>query len=278
MPIPGPKPFVELVEVGRAEEKRQARGLAQIADESAGIAGGVMGRGAPGVWTNFAVGLGLDGPVSGADVEALIEFYASRGIEPRVEVCPFADATLVQRLGGAGFRLRSFENVLFRETGRVEIAGGTHPWPPGLRVGAIDRNNAGEVSRFAWVSVSGFMAEPTPECLAPAVRMAGRPGVTSVGAWLDGEMVGAGSMAVDGEAAGFFGATVLAKARRRGIQQALLAWRLGEAARLGARIAAIGSQPGAPTERNVRRMGFELAYTKVVMVMPRDGLAPMGGD
>jgi GNAT superfamily N-acetyltransferase len=65
---------------------------------------------------------------------------------------------------------------------------------------------------------------------------------------------------------------VLPEFRRRGIQQALIAARLNYAAARGARLATIGSKPGAGTERNVRRMGFATAYTKPVMVRPGPGL------
>ena len=70
----------------------------------------------------------------------------------------------------------------------------------------------------------------------------------------------------------FFGLRVLPEFRRRGIQQALIAARLNYAAARGARLATIGSRPGAGTERNVRRMGFATAYTKPVMVRPGPGL------
>ena len=93
----------------------------------------------------------------------------------------------------------------------------------------------------------------------------------SVIARVGGRAAGAGSMEVSGPCAGIFGASVLPEFRRRGIQQALLAERLNIAAERGAVVACIGSKPGIGTERNVRRMGFQLAYTKVHLVRPGEG-------
>lgn len=75
------------------------------------------------------------------------------------------------------------------------------------------------------------------------------------------------------EVCALFGLSLLPEFRRRGIQQALIAARLNSASVRGARLATIGSKPGAETERNVRRMGFATAYTKPVMVRPGPGLS-----
>ena len=41
------------------------------------------------------------------------------------------------------------------------------------------------------------------------------------------------------------------------------------------RCATIGSLPGSPTERNVRRMGFHVAYVKPHLIRPGPGLKPI---
>ena len=74
-----------------------------------------------------------------------------------------------------------------------------------------------------------------------------------------------------------FGLAVVPEYRRRGVQQALIAERLRLARDAGARVATIGSRPGHSTERNVRRMGFQTAYTKVSLVRPGAGLRPVIG-
>lgn len=79
-------------------------------------------------------------------------------------------------------------------------------------------------------------------------------------------------MAGGGRVVAMFGASVLPTFRNRGVQQALIAARLNHGIEHGATMSSIGSKPGIPTERNARRMGFQLAYTKVHVVKPGPGL------
>jgi GNAT superfamily N-acetyltransferase len=62
--------------------------------------------------------------------------------------------------------------------------------------------------------------------------------------------------------------------RRRGIQQALIVARLERGRERGSRQAFIISGPGIPTERNATRLGFGMAYTRVVLVKRGEGLMP----
>ena len=71
-----------------------------------------------------------------------------------------------------------------------------------------------------------------------------------------------------------FGTSVLPAFRRRGIQQALIAARLGRALSLEAELASITSHPGIPTERNAARLGFQLAFARSVLVKRGPGLVP----
>lgn len=269
-----------LIDVARLEEGRQAQGLAEVAAESRRIAGGTMARDVPGTWFNYAVGLGLHGPVSDAEVGQLIEFYTERGIEPRVEVCPFADDSLIERLAAAGFVTRLFEMTFYCELDRSIAAVPVHQPPAELSIRAVDKANDAEVLEFVTVTTSGFMPGVSPipqQFLDPGIKSVKHPKSVAAAAWFDGRMIGGGAIFRSVAAAHLAGLSVLPEYRRRGIQQALIAWRLNEAARLGCRIATVGSRPGHGTERNVRRKGFALAYSKVHMVRPGTGLTPMRG-
>lgn len=273
-------PMLELREIARMEEGRQAEGIAEVAAESRRIAGGTMARDVPGTWFNYAVGLGLHGPVSDVEVDQLIEFYSERGIEPRVELCPFADDSLIGHLAAAGFVTRLFEMTFYRELDRSIAVAPIHSPPAGLSIRAVDKANDAEVPKFVTVTTSGFMPDVSPipqEFLDPGIKSVKHPQSVVAAAWLDGRMVGGGTIFRSDAAAHLAGLSVLPEYRRRGIQQALIAWRLNEAARLGCRIATVGSRPGHGTERNVRRMGFALAYTKVHLVRPGAGLEPIQG-
>jgi hypothetical protein len=276
--------IADAVEFGRIEEGRLARAVKEYAEVWEPIAGGVMSRAEPGSWMNQAVGAGLAGPVSRAEVERLVEFYAPHGIEPRVELCPLADPTFVAELERAGFALRALENVLFRPLSPGETFPTPHPAPPGLAIEEIDRTDAGAVREYTLAAMAGFLPPGTPNAdhfIESSERVVRNPRTRSFVARLPAEagnkVVCAGGMAVDGTVAALFGLTTLEPFRRRGIQQAMIAHRLCAAGEAGATVATIGSRPGAHTERNVRRMGFQVAYTKPVLAKPGPGLVPALG-
>lgn len=272
--------MLELREIARLEEARQARGLAEVAEESMPIAGGTVARTKPGMWHNYAVGLGMNGPVTAADIDAVIDYHASKGVEPRIELCPFADETLIAGTAARGFVVRLFEMTFFRSLDPNQPVRAPHEPPAGLRIEAVNPQDEAGVRSFAMTCIAGFMPPGQPvseDMIESASRNVRHPRTVAAAAWLDGRMVGAGAMEVAGESCGLFGLSVVPEYRRRGIQQALIAWRLNEAARRGSRVAFIAGKPGEGTERNVRRMGFALAYTKVTLVRPGDGLVPMIG-
>lgn len=265
-------------ELARAEESRLAAGFSEISHEHRPFAGGVMCRAAPGAWCNAAVGAGFAGTVSLEEVDGMIAYFESHGVEPRAEVSPYADLSLTQALSRRGFVVRNYENVLFRHLEGAPLPPSPYPAPKGLVIRAIDRANEREVDLHARTATSGFFArgeEVPPEMLEVARTVARHPRVAAVVAELDGEVVGAGGLESLGLVAALFGVTVLPKARRLGVQRAMIEWRLRHARERGCRWATIGSRPGHITERNVRRVGFELGYTKVVLVRPGEGLKPV---
>lgn len=273
-----PEP-VDLFALARAEEARLVRGFTESAREHAPLAGGVMCRDTPGLWCNAAVGAGMAGPVDASEVDRLIAFQSEVGVEPRVEVCPLADLSLTTALSTRGFVVRNYETVLFRG---LDANAPLPDWrglgPPDLRIEIVDKSDPAALEDYAYTAVHGFMppgVEPGRDLLDSVRRSTASPRVTPVRAVLDGRTVGAGAMDVHGEVTALFGVSVRSEARRRGVQLALLAWRLAHGRASGARWATIGSRPGVATERNAQRMGFSIAYTKVVLVRPGPGLAPV---
>ncbi len=62
------------------------------------------------------------------------------------------------------------------------------------------------------------------------------------------------------------GAATLPAHRRRGVQGALLAARLAEAREAGCDVAVVTTQPGSKSQENVQRQGFDLLYTRAILV------------
>jgi len=272
-------PSLSYLEIARLEEHRQAVATAEVADVSEEIAGGSMSFGGRGSWANQACGLGLAGPVSDAELDRLVDFYASRGVEPKIELCVFAHPTLVHGLAARGFQLREFENVLANYLDAGVGFRADWPYPPasGLAIRRVEAGDAELVRTYVEVSTSGFrpLDQPVPEVLDKSVRRIVEHDRNDVYvAYLDGEPAGGGALETLEGVSALSGTSVLSAYRRRGIQASLIVRRLERARERGSRVAVIHSRPGIPTERNAARLGFFMAYAKAVLAMPGRGLEP----
>jgi GNAT superfamily N-acetyltransferase len=264
------------IDVARLEETRASTMLAAMADEARDWAGGTMGFSGPGTWLNQVMGAGLGAPVGTVELDDMVEFYESRGVEARIELCPFADESLTAGLSARDFTVREFQNVLCCEIGPTapQLPLG---WPPRLEVRLVDRDDASAVQELVQVSLSGFFpaGEPISEVMRrSSMHMLSMARTRGFIATLDGAVVGGGLLDLGESAANLAGTSVLPEARRRGVQQALILARLQAAREYGCRVATIASKPGIPTERNAMRLGFAMAYTKVVLARSGAGLLP----
>jgi GNAT superfamily N-acetyltransferase len=226
------------------------------------IAGGVAvfaGIGSP---VTQAVGLGLNGPVSEAEVDRLEDFFRSRGSAAILEMCPLADAAFVELLGKRGYRIAEFSNVTVRELNAADVF-------PALAAGVVVRPaEASETKLWARIVAEGFAEHfpITPELLATMEEFAGGAGTTCYLAWVDGNLAGGGIVTIRGGVAGLVGASTLPQFRRRGLQTALLAARLAHAQAAGCDIAMGISQPASASQRNLERFGFRVVYTRTKLV------------
>jgi GNAT superfamily N-acetyltransferase len=84
---------------------------------------------------------------------------------------------------------------------------------------------------------------------------------------LPGVIAGGASFHIAEGIAQFSGAATAPAHRRRGIQTALLSARLADAAAAGCDIAVVTTQPGSKSQQNAQRRGFDLLYTRAVLVM-----------
>lgn len=85
----------------------------------------------------------------------------------------------------------------------------------------------------------------------------------------DGTVAGGGGIRLTDGVAQLTGAATVPAYRRRGVQTALLAARLHDAAEAGCDIAVVTTAPGSTSQKNLQRNGFHLLYTRAVLV--RDG-------
>lgn len=270
---------LDFVEIARVVERKQATSLFGLALEYTPLADGWMIFGGPGSYVNKASGFGLERPLTDAELDGLVAFFAQRGVEPKVELSAFTPPALLAGLASRGFVLKEFENVLARPLSPSDEPRALLPqgWPSGVTVERVDPTDEAALREFVTVASSGFLPEGSP---VPDVFMeAGLKGARlatydSYVARVGREVVGAGGCESSGGSTALFGTSVKPAYRRRGVQQALIATRLERGRERGSRLAFIISGPGIPTERNAVRLGFSMAYTRVVLVKHGEGLVP----
>jgi GNAT superfamily N-acetyltransferase len=96
--------------------------------------------------------------------------------------------------------------------------------------------------------------------------MAAADGFVAYLARRDGAVAGGASLRLFEGVAQLCGAATRPEHRRRGVQSALLAARLDAAGRVGCDVAVVTTLPGSKSQENVQRRGFELLYTRAVLV------------
>jgi len=84
-------------------------------------------------------------------------------------------------------------------------------------------------------------------------------------------LAGGASMRLTDGVAQLCGAATLPAHRRRGVQTALLEERLAIAAAAGCDLAVVTTQPGSKSQQNVQARGFDLLYTRAILVREPGG-------
>ncbi|WP_224245881.1 GNAT family N-acetyltransferase [Hyalangium gracile] len=270
---------LSFIEIARLVESKQARAAAELARESHPFAEGWLAFGGKGSYVNKACGFGLGRAIADDELDELVEFFTSRGVEPRVELSPFVQASVLEGLDRRGFALQRFGNVLARPLSAGEALRASLPrgWPKEVTVERVDPRDDAAVREYVEVSESGFLAEGEPlptEFLELGIKAVRRPVQDAYVARIRGEAVGAGGCESSDGVTALFGTSVKPAFRGRGIQQALIVARLERGLERGSRLAVIISGPGIPTERNAARLGFFMAYSRVCLVLHGEGLTP----
>jgi GNAT superfamily N-acetyltransferase len=226
------------------------------------IAGGCAVFAGAGAALTVTKALGLHGPVTEADLDRMEAVFFPRGEPSRVVVCPLADASLVEGLGRRGYRLFAFENILARPLDRDEPA---PPLPPGIDVRAVGPGEADLYTRVVAPNFAG-PSRPIEAAVEMIAQMLGMEHATSYLAFIDGVPVGGGAVLIHAGLALMAGAATLPPYRNRGVHAALHHARLARARADGCDLVAQGAQPGSTSQRNAERRGFQVVYTRALLV------------
>jgi len=218
---------------------------------------------------NKIAGLGFDGSVDESALGAVESRYAASGAPIQAEVSSLADPSVARALTGRGYLHVGVENVLGCRLPAEQMA-----MPSGVHVATSLDDEFG-----AWldVVVSGFAtpdAQGVPsheeydrDVIDRIMRdFSQARGVVRYLARRGDQVVGGGVMRMDDGVAQLGGAATLPAYRRQGVQTALILTRLSQAGRHGCDIAVVTTQPGSKSHQNLARLGFEVLYTRTVLV------------
>jgi GNAT superfamily N-acetyltransferase len=118
---------------------------------------------------------------------------------------------------------------------------------------------------FEETGASGDWAEPDGLAFM-LIRCTLKPETRLFLAWRNGRPVGGGALEIHSGVAALMAAETLPAFRSQGIHTALLRARLVAAHKAGCDLAMVHTRPGAASQRNVLRAGFQLVYTVDTMV------------
>ena len=196
-------------------------------------------------------GAGLEGAVTAAEMDRLEDFFRSRGSPVFVTVCPYADPSLLVHLRERGFRVSHFEQTLCRAL--------QEPLPEARAEIGIESTSE---AMFLDTILRGYGVTPTRSLTRTYGAMFGTRASRGYLARIEGRIGGGAGLFLHASAALLFCDATLAAARGCGIQGALIARRLQDAARAGCDLAVASTAPGSVSQRNYERAGFRIAYTK----------------
>ena len=258
---PDPRDLARRIERAQAEQLDRTGPGASLE-----VAGGRAVMKGPRSPFSAALGLGLAGPVTAADLSRVEAQLGVAGGPVRVELSPFADGSLSDLLARRGYAVERFLLVWTRPPLPLPVA------PP------AEVRLAQEEELRAWVEVfaQAHLGSPTQSdtqrrALGALTRARGNACFL---AFEGGAPAGCAiASALDGVAL-FSGAGVAPAFRGRGLQGALVRARLAWAAERGCDLCAGATEPGTASARTLERAGFRCAYPKVVMV--RSGSADPG--
>jgi GNAT superfamily N-acetyltransferase len=232
--------------------------------------GGLAVYGAPGSPVNKVLGLGLGVEVTDDDLDTIEDFYAERTCPVQIELCPLASPDLPSRLTRRGFVLQAFENQLARRAPSEPMA-----VPHGAE---IDVDTGANEGVWRQVIAEGFAApdrkvaeghlpNDAVAVIGDTMRQFLHPDLVRYLAWVDGEPAAGASSAVFNGVLFVFGTATRPRFRRRGLQSAIVARAVNDA--LGrADMLMATTEPGSVSQRNFERLGFQLMYTRAILVKP----------
>lgn len=203
---------------------------------------------------NEAGCLGIDAPVTDDDVERITAFFVERDVPARAMVSALSDLSLPQRLAAHGYVPIENQNVLVGDLRQLEGA-----FDPRIRV-AADANAWGRAAAEAYAG--GEPVEAGGHLVGELI--ASVPTVIALEAVIDGRVAATAAAGTDFGMGGLFFGGTMAWARGRGLHLAMLRHRIELLQEMGVTYVRAAAGIASPSERNFRRAGLEVAYTRTL--------------
>jgi GNAT superfamily N-acetyltransferase len=225
-----------------------------------------LAAGAPDVtWLHHVAGIE---PADAPLVAELVAWAADRSCPLRFEVAPAPGiAALGRALIDVGAAPGSFVDVHLRwlDGAPLPVAA------PGLEVRLVEPRSP-DAATFAAVLLEGHEVPPDAPAAHghAAARFAEQPGYRCYLATVDDVPAGGGVLTIDDRSrtAYLANASTRPVLRRRGVQQALVARRLADAAAAGCDLAVTLTEPDGASHRTMERTGFQVLHTCTTWQVP----------
>lgn len=219
--------------------------------------------------TNKMIGIGFAQSPTDDELSDVEAHFAAHRSPLQAEVSSLADPAVHAQLIARGYLASGFENVLGHPllTDAADL-------PQGITINIVtgearDASIEVAVTAFAHPDVGGVGGDalPSSDTLRAWMRLTMEAeGFLCIEARWHGELAGYAALRLDEGIAQLCGAGTLPAFRRRGIQTALLRWRLAHARRAGCDVAVVTTQPASKSQQNVQREGFSLLYVRQLLV------------
>lgn len=259
-----------LEESDRISTLQHAEARARLAP-NAGATWAAIGDGSaiytgPGLPVGGVFGLGMRAPVTPAHLQEATAFFAERNMPAVVHLCPLADSSLTAALQAEGRRILQFKHIWVRAAA-AEPAPDALPHAPAAAISVREAQTDDE--RWLWARLVSLAFGHVGRLEDANTDVSG-PNAFSVGsrvftAWAGDQPVGAGALWMGDGVARLFSTATISGWRNQGAQQALISARLNAARAAGCDLISVATLPGTPSQRNVERFGFRIAYTRVAV-------------
>ena len=232
------------------------------------VAGGYLVLCGAGLYVNRARAAGIDPSLGEADLSLIEQRSAAATVPAAVEVTPATHADSLARLAERGYVHDPVRDVsVFVQS--LEAPPDPPPDPPpasGIEVAlAPSLEEWQEVSASGWGHINAHDRRAADAYASAAFEVDGERMVIAYDA-RHGHPLGCASVTIHDDVATLGGMSTIPEQRGRGVQGALLLYRLELARRAGCTLATTATVVGGASERNVQRYDFRPEYVRRTLV------------